>query len=178
MRQLDIKDVKYNSLTPIRIAEKRNGRNYWECKCDCGNITRPIIVSSIIRGDTKSCGCLWENTVRKGFGEISGEYWSVCIKGAKSRNINFNLSIDDAWELFLNQDRKCLLTGRELNFTTNLRKENRDKHTASLDRIDSNGIYEIKNVCWLHKEINKLKNDFHTNDFIKLCNEVAKRNPV
>jgi len=34
-----------------------NGRPLWKCKCDCGNI-RIIRSECLLRGRTKSCGCL------------------------------------------------------------------------------------------------------------------------
>lgn len=37
----------------------------WICKCDCGNITKPIINSSLTTGHTKSCGCLEKENLDK-----------------------------------------------------------------------------------------------------------------
>jgi hypothetical protein len=48
---------KFNRLTVIAAAEKKNGKVQWFCRCDCGN---EIIVNQykLISGHTKSCGCL------------------------------------------------------------------------------------------------------------------------
>ena len=46
---------KYNMLTIIAQAESKNGRKYWKCQCDCGNIKE---ISTNKLGITKSCGCL------------------------------------------------------------------------------------------------------------------------
>lgn len=31
---------------------------YWTCKCDCGVEMRRVKATSLLRGNTKSCGCL------------------------------------------------------------------------------------------------------------------------
>lgn len=35
-----------------------NGKVMWECRCSCGNITKPIRKDSLVSGHTRSCGCL------------------------------------------------------------------------------------------------------------------------
>lgn len=48
--------AKYGKLQIIRYAKRENGRDYWLCKCDCGNesiVKQCLLVS----GNTKSCGC-------------------------------------------------------------------------------------------------------------------------
>lgn len=42
----------------------KNGRIYWRCKCDCGNITN-VRGDRLLDGNTKSCGCLQKEVVRK-----------------------------------------------------------------------------------------------------------------
>lgn len=60
MRELLIRDLqgqKFGKLTPIRRAYIRKNRQYWECKCECGN--KCIANSaSLTSGRRKSCGCL------------------------------------------------------------------------------------------------------------------------
>lgn len=61
-----------NDLTGKRFGRlnviKRNGTksNFaaWLCKCDCGNTT-VVIGRNLITGNTKSCGCLHLENVRK-----------------------------------------------------------------------------------------------------------------
>jgi hypothetical protein len=54
---------KYNLLTPIKIDEQKSKikkKIYWWCKCNCGKECN-ILSSSIVSGNTKSCGCLRKN---------------------------------------------------------------------------------------------------------------------
>ena len=58
-KAIDLTGQKFNMLTVIRRSEKTDAsrRAYWECQCDCGQIT--IVKGTAIRkGETKSCGCL------------------------------------------------------------------------------------------------------------------------
>lgn len=49
----------FGKLTTINFShvEKRNGKGYWNCKCECGN-TVQVMTKYLNNGDTKSCGCL------------------------------------------------------------------------------------------------------------------------
>lgn len=48
---------KFNRLTFMKFAYRRNDKYYWECKCDCGNL-KIVRSDSVIEGKVKSCGCL------------------------------------------------------------------------------------------------------------------------
>lgn len=50
--------TKYNYLTIVEPTNKRNsnGKIFYKCQCDCGNIVHTTI-SSLKKGDRKSCGC-------------------------------------------------------------------------------------------------------------------------
>ncbi len=47
----------FGRLTVTAPAARRNGRQYVEARCSCGN-TKTVGVSRLRTGDTKSCGCL------------------------------------------------------------------------------------------------------------------------
>ena len=51
----NIKGKKYGFLTPIEVDSVSSNGTYWRCLCECGGETVSL-VSSIIRGTTKSCG--------------------------------------------------------------------------------------------------------------------------
>ena len=55
----DLVGQKFGLLTVIKETKERkyNGNIVWECKCDCGNITK-IDTNSLTTGNTKSCGCI------------------------------------------------------------------------------------------------------------------------
>ena len=79
---------------------------------------------------------------------------------------------DQSLELFLNQDRKCALTG--VNILLDYKSgEPRSTITVSLDRIDSSLPYTPDNVQWVHKLVNLMKRELHQNEFIDWCHKVT-----
>jgi hypothetical protein len=174
---LYIKDVYQN--------KPRGFRQYFAlCDCiKCGKKDCEILICSILRGTTKSCGCLIkDNHVLgancpnwKGFGEIRGNHWSKIkhnaekITSFKKKKKEFDITIQYAWELFLKQNRRCALSGLLLDM---------GKHdvrpTASLDRIDSSKGYIEGNVQWVHKDINLMKQSYSDEYFIKMCKQVSQ----
>jgi hypothetical protein len=130
----------------------------------------------LVNGTAKSCGCLQiEDTINrswKGYEEISGKYWYDIHRNAKHRIIDFDITIEEAWELFIKQQKVCFYTGEPLCFS----KGRRDKklQTASLDRIDNTKGYSIENCCWVHKRINKLKGDFTEAEFLDWSKKITQ----
>ena len=84
------------------------------------------------------------------------------------------------WNLFLEQNKKCALSGLELilnprwSHQKNGRMEN--VQTASLDRIDNTKGYILGNVQWVHKQVNFMKGSLSENKFIEYCNLIVKNN--
>lgn len=173
---------KLIALEPISIGKA--GCIEWKCRCDCGNIVN-VSISYLNCGDTKSCGCLnQENRKRKcsehpnwkGYEEISLSYWNNMIKTGLKRGFGTSISIEEAWELFLQQNRKCALTGLPLTFANEYGSNNSRYRTASLDRIDSSKGYDKENVQWVHKRVNKMKWDLDQKEFIQLCKLISENN--
>lgn len=55
---INIAGQRFGKLIALeRIENYKNGKSYWKCICDCGNI-HYADYSNLIRGNVKSCGCL------------------------------------------------------------------------------------------------------------------------
>jgi hypothetical protein len=110
----------------------------------------------------------------KGHEGLTGSQWNKIKKHANRENgriIPFEISIEYAWKLFLQQDCKCALTGVSIILQAD------SKHrscTASLDRIDSSEGYVVGNVQWVHKVIQQMKWDQKEKDFIQWCKLVTE----
>lgn len=171
---------KFNKLTVIgEASSERSGLIRWKCQCDCGNIS-VVSTDHLTRkkNPVKSCGCEKlrkgkDHKDWKGFGEISGNWWynhvAREIKQIKRHKIDFDLTIEFAWNLFIKQNRKCSLSGLSIKFD-----EKNIHNTASLDRIDSSLGYTISNVQWVHKDINFMKRMYSQEYFIEMCKKVAE----
>lgn len=109
-----------------------------------------------------------------GVGEISGRYLQSLRNRCKQYKIENNYTPEYLWELFLKQNRKCVYSGLELKFATVINNDGIKEQTASLDRIDSNKGYVNGNLQWVHKTINKMKQELDENTFIEFCRLVSK----
>jgi hypothetical protein len=176
-------------VTKVNLSGLRKNRSKiysFSCVCDCGKETEKEC-SSVIRGSTTSCGCRrdqYEKTKGKnnikfnGHEEISGKYWAVLKQSSKLRKHKFDITIEEAWNLFVLQDRKCFYTKQKLSFPISSRTRDWQEFTASLDRIDSAGGYTKDNVQWVHKDINLMKQRYTSEYFVHLCNLVAKNHSL
>lgn len=182
LNQLINNKTKFGRLFIIKQMPSKNGYRRVLCQCDCGNETEINLFALFGSMPTKSCGCL-STEVKKsktkannprwtGYESISGHFFGSIRSGARKRKLVFDITAKDIFNLFIKQDRKCALTGLDLCFRSCYGKWDGN---ASLDRIDSSKGYVIGNVQWVHKDVNKMKMDFKQDDFIRLCQLVAKQ---
>ena len=152
----------------------RNGRLFVSCLClKCGK-SFTAQFHNVYRGNYKSCGCLQralgnKNPKWEGIGEISKTYFKSLMRGAKTRNLEFDITQSDIWNLFVKQKGICLYTGKKLNFPSS--RKNSDG-TASLDRINPSIGYTKRNIQWIHKDINYMKQDMNHKEFIGAVNKI------
>ena len=165
----DLTGKPFNLLTPVRcVGVNEQQQAFWECNCKCGG-QKIVRASSLVLGVVKSCGCVW----RKKFGDISGAHFSNIRQHARLRNISFDIKVEDIWNLYVSQNKKCALSGVEISFD-----KKRGKTTASLDRIDSSKGYTPGNVQWVHKEVNRIKTDMPLGDFLKWVELIAAKHRI
>jgi len=182
--QINLVGKKWNMLKVVERLESRGGPGrqsiYWKCLCNCGN-TIDLSTKAINAKDNISCGCWIKSREYRerswcwsGCGDIHGKWWSNIKRGAKKRNHKFDVSIKYAWKLFLDQEKKCALTGIELKFGKSTREIERGATTASLDRIKNQLGYIKGNVHWVHKDINLMKQGFSLDHFVCMCKLVCE----
>ena len=101
-------------------------------------------------------------------GDLSRGYWTNVQNNAKNRSIEFLITPEEAYSVWINQNGLCALSGIELNLKTIY------EITASLDRIDSSLGYTIDNIQWIHKQINIMKNVYSNSDLIDICYKIVE----
>lgn len=167
---------RFGWLTAVEFVGKIGGarslRTVWRLKCDCGNVIERVIYD-VVNGRTKSCGCLnlkkgRESSRWEGYGDIPLTYFTSLKSGAKSRNLVFEISIEQMWEQFEKQKKQCALSGVRLI----LAGENKGEQTASLDRIDSSQGYILSNIQWVHKDLNAMKMQFDEEYFLNFIKKI------
>ena len=183
---IDLTGKTFGYLTAVRKEEKVVSRDCrrWICACVCGKET-PCLTNELLHNVKTSCGC--KRTPRgnlnkkwTGYGEISGSHWCVIksCSGQRYKNtyIPFDLTIEQIWDLFLAQNRKCALSGVDLVLDGTV--GGRANRTASLDRINSDKGYTIDNVQWVHKVVNIMKMELSMSEFkewvLKINNTLNK----
>ena len=162
---------KYTVL--YKCNKEKHGNTAWVVKCDCGNV-REVTKSSLTLGLAKSCGKCHARKNWKGYGDISGHYYSCLQQGAKARKLEFSISLKYLWELYIKQDKRCSISGRYISFIRNYSMGGRGGQTASLDRIDSTKGYIEGNVQWVDKIVNAMKWNIPEKYFIEICKTIAK----
>jgi isocitrate lyase len=163
------KEKRFGKLTVKKRVAPPEFRNphysYWECVCDCGKI-KIAKAKNLVNGDCVSCGCKRKSR----YEEIPGSYFGAMKQRVRAKKLEYNISPEYMWDLYLSQNKKCALTGMDIGFDPDYRH---GKQSASLDRIDSARGYIVGNVRWVHKKINQIKMDMTDVDFIDLCHKVV-----
>lgn len=171
---------KIGNLTVIKYCGTNNiGRGIWMFRCDCGKEVK-YCIGDVLRWGKRgytSCGCSQfkqgkEHGAWKGYKDIPASHWSSLKYGAIQRGIDVEITIEDVWNQYIKQNKKCALSGRSIIFGSKYKME----CTASIDRIDSLKGYTKDNIQIIHKHINKMKNIFDQDYFILTCKEIAKNN--
>lgn len=154
----------------------KNGEVTILCKCDC-SIEKYVICSSLKKGLSKGCfkcghGKKGEKNIHfKGYKEIPGSWFGRYSN--RSKKFEFNITIEDVYNKWIKQDKKCALSGIDINFKNTNSKKTRHRYdlvcTASLDRIDSKKGYLINNIQLVHKDINMMKKEYNQDYFIEMC---------
>jgi hypothetical protein len=177
---LNLKGKQFGWLKVIEPTEKRSagGGVIWKCECQsCKKIIEISGGSLKYNHSNRSCGC--QPIIRKdqeSVGELKWRYLNALKHGCKrkSRELEFAITLEYAWGLFLKQDRKCALSGVEISVRSSASRKIRQRQTASLDRIDSSKGYIEGNVQWVHKDINGMKNNLSDCQFIAWCKKIAE----
>ena len=162
---------KYGHLTIMSVTRDANNVKFFTTKCDCGYINdRNRNITDLINGRTKRCikckGLHLSDIYFTGIGDLSRTYFSMI------KNIDFNITIEDMWEKYENQNGICNLSGQDLILDRSY--GNKNKQTASIDRIDSGKTYTVDNIQWIHKHINCIKGSLNEDEFINFCSLMSK----
>lgn len=168
----DLVGKQFGRLTVTAFAGKsKRGQSLWRVKCDCG--VEKVVRGYSLTGGVKSCGCGHPDYMKQALGKckgaLRGSLWCRIKSNAESRNIRVTISQQDAADMFESQRGICALSGEALILDAPLNKQ-----TASLDRIDSSKGYEINNIQWIHKEVNKMKNNLPEKELFTWVDKIAR----
>lgn len=150
---IDLTGKKFGRLTVIKKSKNKykDKQIMWICRCDCGEKIE-VIGNSLVRGNTKSCGCL-----RK----------ELAINNISNPHITHRMSQNRIYRIYIAIKQRCynskhkeyknygergiVLCEEWLNDFMNFYNwavDNGYSDTLSIDRKDVNGIYEPDNCKW------------------------------
>lgn len=170
-KYIDLTGERFGRLTVISFAYSKNKQTYWLCRCDCGK-EKIIQRSSLLRGETKSCGC-YNADKQKTHGMTKSRLyniWSLMKARCERKNCpsykNYGargISICMEWKDFL----KFYQWSQENGYSNSL----------TLDRINVDGNYEPANCRWASKQVqmyNKRDSLYYFGEPLKLaCNRLG-----
>lgn len=111
---------------------------------------------------------------------LYGSIMSSLIEGSRRRGraIKVDITLDDIWDKFMEQNGKCALSGVDITFPRTDKDRKSKLHRASVDRIDSSKDYTKDNIQIVLKELNVMKLNHSQEKFIELCNLVSEYQKV
>lgn len=163
---------RFGELTVLEELPSRGKRRVFLCHCTCGrDITRLLQDLRMGRDCCRACA-IERRQKHPTLRGLNGGRWYRLLYMARIRGLPVTISMEEAVLLFERQNGHCAISGLPLVFH---RTSTSTDGTASLDRIDSSKGYCVGNIQWVHKDVNRMKQDLPLDRFLELCSLIASK---
>jgi hypothetical protein len=152
------------AISEIKRTEKKNGNHYCSSKCAASKNSKLNLGEWCGNGNYDRIKNIRQRDEFTPFREY--------LRRAHRRKLIGDLTLNDLKEVWDKQKGICPYTGIKLK----IKDKNSKIHVfelASLDRIDSNKLYEKGNVIFVSTPINYMKNTMTEKETIKFCKIIA-----
>ncbi len=159
-KRLDLTGQQFGLLTVLRLTDKRKGKIFWECICECGKVH--FASTDKLRAGLRSCGCQ-KGSYRHGMHKTRVySAWRAMLQRCRNpKEANYHnyggrgIKVCQRWYVF-----------------ENFYEDMGDPPPRySIERIDNNGNYEPENCKWIPLPLqhrNKRSNRIITLDGLSL----------
>jgi hypothetical protein len=153
---------KYKEWTVLEQTVNKSRNIVYLCECSCGN--RGYQSASDLLNPDRCFSCIKcsKRQEKQCYKTFNVAKYNKYERSAKTRNIEFAVSIEYLWNQFKKQKQICAITGDYLP----------DINKASLDRIDSKKGYVEGNVQWVTIQANKSKHILSMEELYDFCKKV------
>lgn len=134
--------------------------------------SRAVWLGDKVNAMCRPCANKRQSTMKLSYKEIPISWFNGKIKNAKERGIEFDITVEYVYNIYLKQNKECSLTGVPLIFNYK-----RDKCNVSIDRVNSSKGYVKRNIQLVLKDVNYMKYIYSQKRFIEICHLVAKKHP-
>jgi len=173
----DLTGKRFGKLLAVKNTGKQQNNCYvWECLCDCGSIIK-VMSGSLGSGNTKSCGCVGIERMRKlgrarrlpnKQGLINAKY-DKYKRDANKRNYSFDLSMKEFKSLIL---KDCFYCGSKPSQIFKGSTEGFNLMYTGIDRINNDLGYSYSNCVPCCKICNTMKLTLSFEDFLNHINKI------
>ena len=147
MGLVDLSGIKFGRLQVLSRSGTKGKHPIWLCQCDCGQIT--VVRGDHLRdGDTRSCGCLENESRKKGNHITHGgshtrlyEIWSSMLKRCNNHNCR-------AFENYGGRGISVCGEWSDFAYFYDWALSHDYNKQLSIDRINNDGNYEPQNCRW------------------------------
>lgn len=167
----DLSGKTFGRLLVIAKTDERKGSSIvWKCQCSCGK-TCYKSSQHLVRGLTRSCGCLKKEIISLPYGESSINSLYVSYRrNAEYRKLDFSISK----EVFISlTSSKCFYCGKYPSQHHKQGRSNGEYVYNGIDRINNGIGYTEENCvpcCWV---CNNAKKDMSIGDFYLWIKDVV-----
>ena len=179
MKALELTGKVFGRLTVCSREPKKSKRTRWICTCICGAMV-DVSTDNLIKGLTRSCGCLRKEIARKNGGRLKPQpdglaafnyllyVYKVC---AERRGLVFELTNEEFRSL---TQGVCYYCGTPPSQTVS-RRNSHYIHNG-IDRHDNSQGYIKSNCVPCCSTCNSMKSTRSANEFVNHCVRVANWN--
>lgn len=160
----------------MEVVKGADGRYYKPCP-ECRGLQSYLrknyaIESLRLNKTCKKCSNRkTENCHRGWYRGIRISWFNKFKCGAETRGYVWELTMDDVADLYLKQNKKCALTGWDIEFPE---CGHASKTACSIDRIDNDMHYSKQNIQLVDSRVNMIKGKWSQDFFIETCLAVSK----